>query len=329
MPPPTAPIPVVRRLRAVLPPDAFLPNRRRTIEAVLHLAAVLVGVGMIRVAPATGPLATCRVGHSLLCLALIAHEASHRALALPAPARRWFCLVTLGLNLVPPTMWNRVHNDAHHQHAGTPSDPDRPFMTTEMSTATRWYSAVLYPHADTFIGPLVFVHFVAYLLRNVATVFYPAPHEPAIVPARPMYTRREQLTVASELVWIVLMQVGAWHLSGATWAQYVWIGPFAWMAASSLLMAYVFTNHFLNDLSHGADPLAGTTSVIVPRWVDRLHGHFSYHTEHHLFPTMNPDYYPLVSTWLSAHTADRYQRLPFREAWRRLWRRKPFQAPPA
>ena len=69
-------------------------------------------------------------------------------------------------------------------------------------------------------------------------------------------------------------------------------------------MMYVFTNHFLNPIDE-TDPLTATTSVIVPRWLDLLHCHFSFHTEHHLLPRMNSRYYPHLSNLLSTLYPDK------------------------
>jgi fatty acid desaturase len=63
-----------------------------------------------------------------------------------------------------------------------------------------------------------------------------------------------------------------------------------------------------------------TTSVVVYRIFDRLHLNFSYHTEHHLFPGMNSDYYPKVSQLLTERYGNRYNRIRFGDAWNRLWK---------
>lgn len=55
---------------------------------------------------------------------------------------------------------------------------------------------------------------------------------------------------------------------------------------------------------------------------------FSYHSEHHVFPAMPPRFYPQVSHLLQTHFPDRYQRLPFAEAWRRLWLKDEFIVEP-
>jgi fatty acid desaturase len=58
----------------------------------------------------------------------------------------------------------------------------------------------------------------------------------------------------------------------------------------------------------------------VPAFVNLLHSNASYHTEHHLFPTMNPKYYPLVSGLFRTHFAERYHAIPIAQAWAGLWR---------
>jgi fatty acid desaturase len=310
----------IRQLRAQLPPEAFEPNRRRILEAVLHSAVIVIGYAGVRLLPWLGPIAAVVIGHSLACLAFIGHEASHNAIVRQRYAKQALCLWTLCPNIVPPTMWNRLHNDAHHQHAGTPADPDRPFLQDEYSTPTKWYARLTYPSADTFIGILVLAHFVVYLARNIITVFYRESRKPVFVPARPRYSPRERWVIGGELVAMMFLQVGVFYLVGADWSNYLWVSPAALVVASAVVMAYTFTNHFLNPITITPDPVSGTTSVIVPPVCNWLHGHFSYHTEHHLFPALNSDYYPLVSEALQSHAPGQYQQLPFAEAWRRLWR---------
>jgi fatty acid desaturase len=315
----------IRLLRAHLPPEAFLPNQRRIVDALAHSVIILGGLAVVRAVPWLGPVAAVIIGHSLACLAFVGHEAAHNAVTRHRTVRALLCAWTLGLNIVPPTMWRRLHNDAHHQNAGTCDDPDRPFLEEEETTLRRWYARLLYPSADSFVGILVFAHFVTYLARNIATVFYPEPHKPFNVPARPSYTAAERWTVAVELVWIGALQGGIYVAVGRDWLSYFWVGPAALVMASGVVMAYVFTNHFLNPIADEHDPVTGTTSVVVPRICDRLHGHFSYHTEHHLFPSMNSDYYPAVSAALRTASPRRYPQLAFGEAWRRLWRQRAFR----
>ncbi|MEB3219939.1 MAG: fatty acid desaturase, partial [Nostocales cyanobacterium 94392] len=42
----------------------------------------------------------------------------------------------------------------------------------------------------------------------------------------------------------------------------------------------------------------------------------SYHTEHHVFPTINSDYYPLVQQLLIEKFPEKLNLIPIQEAWR-------------
>ena len=57
----------------------------------------------------------------------------------------------------------------------------------------------------------------------------------------------------------------------------------------------------MRALSTTGDQLAGSMSVTVPALLDRLHFHFSHHTEHHLFPRLPSDFAPLVRQSLLRH----------------------------
>jgi hypothetical protein len=74
---------------------------------------------------------------------------------------------------------------------------------------------------------------------------------------------------------------------------FVYVVPL--LVANATIMSYIATNHFPNPLGSGRYPLPATTTVAVPRLCDRLHSFFSFHTEHNLFPSLNPTYYPMVS----------------------------------
>lgn len=316
----------VRRVRASLPPEAFQPNAGRLWDVAAHLVVIGLGYAAVRRFPAGGPVAALVIGHSLACIAFTAHETSHNAVLRNRQAKYLLELLLLGLNVLPPTMWNRLHNLTHHHHAGTLRDSDRPFIESERSFATTRYARLFYPSSGRRRGYVfVLCHFVTYTIRNVVSVFYPGDRKPSIVTSKPAYRPRERLLIAGELVVLAVMQYGVWVATGRSWASYLWVSPAALCAASAVIMVYVFTNHFLNPIAHEHDPLAGTTSVIVPRLVDRLHSNFSYHTEHHLFPSLNGDYYPMVSELLKAEAKGRYQQMPIGEAWRRLWQQDMFR----
>jgi fatty acid desaturase len=319
------------QLRRTLPPEAFQPDARKFV-AMLLLGAVVLGAHAA--VARTGwswwlPVLALGAAAALSSLAFATHELAHGAILPPGLVRRCAELFFWGLIFISPTLWRRVHNQTHHAHANTLHDPDRPLHAGEDRAGTRWYVWIFYPHAELFPwNPLVFCHFISYILRNTVVAFVPARWRPGIVPQRPDYTRTDLLRIAGELLCIAVLHAGLFLLSGAR------VGPFLAFAAgtqaatSGVAMTYIFTNHFLNPLADEADPVRGSTSVIVPRWLDRLHWHFSYHTEHHVFPTLNSDYAPLLAAQLEKAFPGEYQRIPLAEAWRRLWRRASFEPRP-
>src|SRR5687768_10704119 len=283
-------------LRTLLPKEAFNPNARKLVWAGAHLAMIglcLVALGKTE-ASAFRALISIVIGHSMACLAFIAHELSHgsivrsRAVIYPLELLFW------GLNCIPPTVWRRVHNHSHHGHANTPIDPDRRFLAAEETPVCRWYTLLFYPQrGSSRFNPLVALHFVPYIVRNIIAAFWSGP-KLAIVPFVPSYTWRQrfailfELTIIGSLQYLIFISVGSF-------SKYIFAGPVALCVTSAVVMCYVFTNHFLSPVSETADPLDGTTSVIVNPLFDHLHQNFSYHTEHHFFPRMNSAYYPLLS----------------------------------
>jgi fatty acid desaturase len=98
--------------------------------------------------------------------------------------------------------------------------------------------------------------------------------------------------------------------------------------ASAVASLYFFASHSLRPLRDDGDVLECSTSIVLPELVDRLHVNQSYHTEHHLFPNMNPDYYPLVRRLIEKHFPESYHRIPASAAWAQIWKLPLFIEPP-
>ena len=116
-----------------------------------------------------------------------------------------------------------------------------------------------------------------------------------------------------------VLQLVLFLLVGADFFIWAVVAATAYVATSAVSMGYILTNHYLRPIVDESDPVRSTSSVAVPRWIDWLHFNFSYHTEHHLFPSLNSRYYHLVSPILATAFPESYQRIPIVEAWRRLW----------
>lgn len=317
----------VRVLRPFLPPQAFEADPRHLFRIGLHLG--LIGFCYLALIETNSvwfwlPIALI-VGHSLACLLFLAHDISHGSVVRNVPIKRILELLLWGINCIPPTLWRRLHNHTHHVETNTIRDSDRPFRANECTKATWLYSRLFFPNRRTpFRHPFVLFHFITYIVRQLFTSLLPGSLKPSIVTFKPQYTISHRLAISAELAVIIAIQICIWNLMGGNYIRYFFAVPVALLAASSVAMSYIFTNHFLNPLCDHTDPLIGSTSVIVPRWMDWLHDNFSFHTEHHVFPGMNPRYYPEVSRLLQQHFSDRYNRIPFIHAWQQIWQHEEF-----
>lgn len=317
----------IRAIRSELPQEAFSPAPKKLFRMLGYLGLVLFGYIALRFTDSLAyrALLSLFIGHTFACIAFLTHELAHGVIIRPRLPRYALEYFFWALLLVPATVWRRVHNHTHHAHASTPQDPDRAFLRSEESPVTRWYTRIFYPnHRSPRWNPLVAFHLIPYVARNVLAAFFPRHTKLPFIPAVPHYSARQRLAVVSEILGICVLQVGVFALVGSDWTVYLWASPVAYLITSAVTMAYIFTNHFLNPLLEASDPVLGTTSVIVPPVLDVFHEHFSLHTEHHLFPTMNSDFYPLVATALQKHFPERYNRVGLFTAWRRLWRGEDF-----
>lgn len=314
-------------IRPHLPPEAFTPNTGNLARIALHLAVALTGYLILRAIDNWwGMLPTSLlIGHSMACLLFLAHDASHGSVVKNRHARRSLEIILWGLNVIPPTLWRRLHNQTHHLETNTVRDTDRAYRKSENTMAVWAYNRLCFPNRRTPLQhPFVLFHFVTYIVRHVITSLLPGDVKPSIVTFKPRYSNAQRLAIVGELVLIGLAQGGIWWLMKTDWHRYMFAVPIPLFVASSVAMAYIWTNHQLNPLCEHTDPLVGSTSVIVPRWADWLHDNFSYHTEHHVFPGLNSRYYPEVARLLQQFFPDRYNRIPFGEVWRRIWRQEEF-----
>ncbi len=309
-------------LKPHLPANAFRPDARHLFRVALQAFLLSASYYGMREAPLwTGPFFALLAGSSIACLGFLAHDVSHHSVVRSKFWTQVLELFLFGVNLLPPTMWKRVHIQTHHAETNTVNDPDRRFMKEEHSLLNETYIHIFHPGKVKFFPRLMIIFgFIPYIVRNVYASFLEGSSRPSIVPAKPSYTSSQRLMIFLEIVWIALVQCLIFEAVGGDWLRYFMISPVAVSVASGVGMAYIYTQHFLNPHCAHTDPVVGSTSIIVPTWLDWFHNNFSYHTEHHVFPGMNPSYYPLVSRLLLEHFPDRYQRITFYEAWCRLWK---------
>jgi len=140
----------------------------------------------------------------------------------------------------------------------------------------------------------------------------------AIVPASFGVSRNEQRAIVQELLLIITAHAGVIAAIG--------LRPLALLLGYALTlglgytvaMAYICTNHLHCPLDEGKDPLANSVSLQLPAYFELIHLNFSHHAEHHMFPGMGTEFYPLLRRILLERYPDRYQLLSGAEAWQRL-----------
>ncbi|MEJ0090532.1 MAG: fatty acid desaturase [Limisphaerales bacterium] len=317
----------LKELRNALPKEAFEPAPKKLITLFIHAALVVGGfcfAGHTNTAVAL-ILSGVIAGHSLAAIGFLSHELTHGVIIrnkyLLFLAEKFFW----GIALVSPTMWRRAHNQTHHPYLNTPKDCDRRFLETEKTGFRQWYVFLIYPNAEMFPwNPLIWVYMNVYFLRNMIAVFLDRRKNIAIAPATPCYRKGDGKRVMLDMAFILVILCFLFFVGRFSFIRFTEMLIVSQLAASIIVMTYIFTNHMLNPVTKEIDVISSSTSVIVPAWLDWLHAHYSYHTEHHVFPTLNSDYYPQLSLLLQQRFPGKYNRIPIGKAWRQLWKTPSF-----
>lgn len=304
-------------LRPLLPAHVFRPYTRAYVDILGHLALVIAGLLACKylVASAWWPLIGLAISVGLSSLAFLAHDLTHRSIV----RKSWLLypteLLLWALMFMPATLYRRVHL-AHHAHTNGDLDPDRRFLASETSRGARLAAALLFPNKESRFSVLCRFYWAFFPIRNLIVMSYPGVSKPGFATAKVMLPRHDKLWITFEVAFIAGLHAGLiLFLHRAYW----WAVLLPSAINSLVTSWYLFTNHGEHRIGDGTDILGATTSVCVSRICDRLHSNFSYHVEHHLFPSVNPHYYPMISELLQQHFPNDYKRSPMRAVWKRLW----------
>jgi fatty acid desaturase len=232
-------------------------------------------------------------GHAFACGAFAAHEVLHGATVRSRFLQDVLGFVGFSPFLVSPSLWREWHNRHHHAAANQRrKDPDDfggvrryqrggglAFLGTMLPGSGTWYSS--------------FFLFYWFTTHNLYVLL-------ALSRRFPRFDRRPALiqTAAAGLLWAGVAAVSGWEL--------LFTVAIPMLLGNGLVMSYIATNHFMRPETEQDDVLENSMSVRVPWIVDALHGWFSHHVEHHLFPGLSPASAPAVRAWLEVNAADRY-----------------------
>lgn len=317
-----------RELRPLLPPEAFRTNPDRLALVLINLVILVLGWGLahrlerwpLQWLPLFLPFALV-MANSIVVLLFASHDLLHGNALRQLRWRRVVGLVGLAVLWMPPTLWQAVHNREHHGNTNALADPDRSYLERQGAGWGSWIQHQFVPSSE--VRPLGLLlgmggSWAVHNLRTLIAVLQGEGHGPTPAPARfavgPVETRRILIELAVIALGHALVIAGIGLAPLPLLLGYVlplWLGYAG-------AMAYIYTNHFLSPLTEVNDPLLNTLSLKVPRWLDALHLNFSHHVEHHIFPGLNTDYYPMVRRLLIDRYGDRYKQLPAARAWQLL-----------
>lgn len=317
-----------KKLRPLLPVEAFAPDQTKLVILFINLTILILGwviAGRLDHWPLYSlwlylPLAVV-MGNSVIVLLFTSHNIMHGSVIKNSRLIHILSLLGLTMLWMPPTLWKAVHNREHHNKTNSLDDPDRNYLYEQPKTWGKWIQDLFVPSREvnpifltigmtTAWGICTFRNLTSVLLINRKSVDY--------VPASFTLSAKNRIAVTGELFFILTI-----HLIVLSYLQFspikLVLGYFLPIGIGYAgLIFYIYTNHMLCQMTNINDPLVNSVSLRVPKLFDKLHLNFSYHTEHHIFPGMNSEYYPLVQELLKVHYPERLNLLSIGDAWRLL-----------
>lgn len=300
-----------RELKKVLPDHYFEPVPWRALWMIPHLAIIVGGIYAIAALEwhwVANLGVSLLIGSSFACLGFLAHEILHGS-GVRHPGLRnllgMICFIPFNLG---PKLWRKWHNVEHHGH--TQHDDDDPdAMGTLEDYRERPALQALYRLAPVMRSFLTFVSFTFWFSLHSFLMWRRF---------LPEFPEQERKVVAFQFYAPLAFWIGLGIWLGPKKFLFAYIIPL--LVANFTVMSYIATNHLLNPLTHTNDPLANSLTVRTLPIIDMLHFNFSYHTEHHIFPRMNPKYHPALQAKVKERWPDRYCEMPHWQALLYLWR---------
>lgn len=314
-----------KKLRPLLSVEAFLPDLNKIWILLMNAAILILGWGIANHLNQWHwyflwlylPLALV-MGNSIIVLLFSTHDLLHSSVIKNPFIRQFISLIGLVMLWTPPTCWKAVHNREHHNKTNSLHDPDRNYLHKQPKNWGKWIQNLFAPSSEVHPfwllvgmghawGVYTFRNLTSVLLFNNGLTEYP--------PAAFKVSLKERRAITLEFFMILGI-----HLSILIYLEFhpvkLILGYFLpiWIGYSGI-MFYVYTNHMMCRMTIINDPLINSVSIRVPKVFDLLHLNFSYHTEHHIFPGMNSDYYPMVQDLLKTQYFDRFNLLDAGKAW--------------
>ena len=319
----------VKKLRPLLPSEAFDPDPSKLVILLINLAILVLGWAIadhldqwpVYLLWLYLPLALI-MANSVTVLSFLSHDLLHGSVQ--KNSRLTYLIGLLGFSLwwMPPTQWKSIHNRVHHNHTNSLDDPDRNYLYEQPNNWGKWIRNLFSPSLEVNRVWFFFVMGVSWLfhtLSNLSSVLFFNDTSVDYVPAAFTVTPKERRLIALEFLVILGINLSIlfyldFHPLKLALAYFL---PMTLGHAGA--MFYIYTHHLACRMTAVNDPLINTVSLRLHPFWDLLHFNFSYHTEHHVFPSINSDYYPRVQELLQIHYPNRMNLVDAGEAWRLLW----------
>lgn len=318
----------VKKLRPLLPAEAFEVDSSKIGILLINLAILILGWGIaanldrwpIYLLWLYLPLALV-MGNSILVLLFGSHDLMHGSVLKKSRLTYLISFIGLSVWFMPPTQWKNLHNLVHHNNTNSLADPDRNYLYEQPDTWGKWIQNIFAPSLEIhpfWLAVSMTGSWVVHNFRNLTSVLLFNNKSVDYVPAAFTVSPKDRWKIAFECLGILAI-----HFSILFYLEFqplkvaiAYFLPIAIGHAGG--MFYIFTNHLMCPMTEVNDPLVNSVSIRVPKIFDVLHFNFSYHTEHHIFPGMNSDYYPAVQELLEIHYPGRMNLVDAGEAWRLL-----------
>jgi fatty acid desaturase len=317
-----------KKLRPLLPSDAFEPDPSKLGILLINLGILLLGWGIadnldrwpVYLLWLYLPLAAI-MGNSIIVLLFSSHDLMHGSVQKKSPLTYPIAFLGLSMLLMPPTQWKSLHNLVHHNNTNSLADPDRNYLYQQPDTWGKWIQNLFVPSVE--VNPLWLIvgmagSWAVHNFRNLSSVLLFNDKSVDYVPAAFTVSPKDRLKIALECLGILGIHLGVlFYLEfNPIKVALAYILPIAIGHAGA--MFYIYTNHMGCRMTSINDPLINSASLRVPKIFDLLHFNFSHHTEHHIFPSINSNYYPMVQELLQIHYPDQMNLIDAGQAWRLL-----------
>ena len=301
-----------KQLAPLLPKEIYKPAASRLIGGFLYglvIAAGLLLISLFNLNIWIKTIIAFILGTSFAAVGFLGHEILHGVVVRNSFTRNILGALCFWPLNVGPRLWIKWHNLNHHVHTQDEElDPDA-WPTVEQLSKSLF---IIWIYKRLPLPFRAFVSFVSLAFTFTGHSIHMLIHYIKGMGLKEKFYMILQL-ILTWSTWLALLAIIGWQKWFFAYLIPLLLGNF-------IVMAYISTNHRLNPLVPINDPLANSLTVTVPKWVDVLHFNFSYHTEHHLFPGINPKHYPLVKNHIKRLWPELYNEMPLSQALLALWK---------